>query len=117
MPETRYITETERGPVRWYAVGEPIVAKPQRYVMVENTPGYLPEEDEPFVSEDFDAVFAYMKERVESYCDFLCQSYEYADDYEPVVWWAENLRAAEVFDPRREHDLGRCFSVEEYEEA
>jgi hypothetical protein len=35
MPEPRYVTRTDRGEVRWYTVGEPIVGIPQRYELIK----------------------------------------------------------------------------------
>lgn len=84
---------------------------PPRYTVEENTPGYLPEEEEPFRTDDLESARAYLKERVENYCDYLCEGYEYADDYEPEVFWTRDLDYACVTDPRRTHDLGRVFEI------
>lgn len=81
------------------------------YVVIENTPGYLPEDDDPYTTDDLESAREYLKERVESYCDHLAEGYDYADDYEPNVWWDRDLTHATVEDPRRAHDLGRVFSI------
>jgi hypothetical protein len=41
------------------------------YVVVENTPGYLPEDDDPGTFEDLADAQAYAAERAESYLDEL----------------------------------------------
>lgn len=85
------------------------------YVVVENTPGYLPEEDEPATFEDQASAREYLRERVEDYCDFLAEGYDYREGYEPTVWWSEDLTYAQVYDPERIHDLGRAFEILESE--
>lgn len=78
-----------------------------RYVVIENTPGYLPEEDEPATFEDIASAREYLKEQVERYCDFIAEG----SDAEPNVWWDTELTEAFVTDPTREHDLGRVFVI------
>lgn len=87
------------------------------YVVIENTPGYLPDDDDPATFEDLNAAKTYLKEEVERLCDFLCEGYDYAADYEPNVYWSRDLDYASVDDPRRAHDLGRVFSIETVEES
>lgn len=78
-----------------------------RYVVVENTPGYLPESDAPAVFETPEQAREYLKDEVERYCDHLVAGSE----VEPNVWWDEELTEAYVVDPSREHDLGRVFQI------
>jgi hypothetical protein len=81
------------------------------YVVIENTPGYLPEEDEPFITDDYAAAVAYMNQRVEEYAAFVDEGEGSAD----IQWGIAsqgNYAAAYVVDTTREHDLGRWFSVE-----
>lgn len=87
----------------------------KNYIVVENTPGYLPEEDDPYVTGDLGSAREYLKERVESYCDHLCEGYDYAAGYEPTVYWSEDLTFAHVNDPERSRDLGRAFEIVEEE--
>ena len=87
------------------------------FVVIENTPGYLPEDDDPATFEDETSAREYLKERVEGYCDFLAEGYDYDESYEPNVWWSPDLTAANVDDPRRIHDLGRVFYVDVVEES
>lgn len=79
-----------------------------QYVVLENTPGYLPEDDDPFVTEDYAQAVAYLNERAA----------EYADDadanYRVEYGWAsgDNLAAVMVWDDDRSHDLGRYIGIE-----
>lgn len=86
------------------------------WVVVENTPGYLPEEDDPASFTDHKSACEYLRERVGEYCDFLAEGYDYAEGYEPEVFWSEDLTYARVYDPERIHDLGRVFEVLPIEE-
>jgi hypothetical protein len=86
-----------------------------RYIVIENTPGYLPDDDDPATFEDLEGAIAYLRERVESYCDFLAEGYDYAEDYKSEVWIADDGTEASVSDPRRAHDLGRWFDVSIFE--
>jgi hypothetical protein len=87
----------------------------RQFIVIENTLGYLPEEDDPFITEDYSAAVAYMNERVHEYADSLTEG-----QGKPVIEWglasAGNYAAAAVSDESREHDLGRWFSVELCEE-
>lgn len=78
-----------------------------RYVVIENTPGYLPEEDDPYVTEDYAAACAYLLERVEQYMEFVSEG-----GGEPASTGDSTGSFAYVTDMSREHDLGRNFSVE-----
>lgn len=76
------------------------------YIVIENTPGYLPEEDDPFITDDYSAAVAYMNER--------------ADENDPDAnyrverGWASgnNYAAVMVWDDAKTHDLGRYIGVE-----
>lgn len=78
------------------------------YIVIENTPGYLPEDDDPFITDDYAAAVAYMNERAA----------EYADDpdgnYRVEYGWASrnNYAAVMVWDDDKTHDLGRYIGVE-----
>jgi hypothetical protein len=77
-----------------------------RYVVVENTPGYLPEEDEPATFADRDSARAYMLERVASYRESLD---EIGDEHDTCL--SEDGDSAYVVSTSRAHDLGRSFEV------
>ena len=84
---------------------------PQQFVVVENTPGYLPDDDYPFVTDDYSAAVEYLNERAA----------EYADDpdgnYEVTYGCASggNYAAVMVHDRDKMHDLGRWIAIENYE--
>jgi len=79
-----------------------------QYVVVESTPGYLPEDEDPFVTADYGAAVEYLNERAASYADDPDASYrvEYG--------WASgaNLAAVMVWDDSKSHDLGRYIGIE-----
>lgn len=72
------------------------------YVVIENTPGYLPEDDEPAEFETQREALRYMIERMRSY----------RDEHEDVGGWIdrENM-CGFLVDEGRPHDLGRAFEV------
>ena len=87
----------------------------QRFIVIENTPGYLPEDDDPFITDDYDEAVAYMNERADSLAEFIAES-----DGKPEIstGWASpnNYAAVMVYDLSHKHDLGRYIGVELVEE-
>ena len=86
----------------------------QRYVVIENTPGYMPEDCEPFVSSDYQECVRVMREMADSYADDLRDELEdegYAVEVDHGYASSSNLAAAAVTDDRP-HSLGRYFAVE-----
>lgn len=79
------------------------------FVVIENTPGYVPEDDDPATFEDLGAAQEYLRERVESYVEHVVEG----EDVEPNVTVDE--RSAYVVSNVREHDLGRVFEIIEEE--
>ena len=79
-----------------------------RYVVVENTPGYLPDDGDPFVTADYGAAVEYLYGRAA----------EFADDpdgsFRVEFGWAsgDNLAAVMVWDDEKVHDLGRYIGIE-----
>jgi hypothetical protein len=77
------------------------------YTVIENTPGYLPEDEDPATFEDYAEAVAYLNERAA----------EYADDpdgsYRVEYGWAssDNLAAVMVWDDSKTHDLGRYIEI------
>ena len=80
-----------------------------RYIVIENTPGYMPEEDEPYITEDYSEAVAYMNGRAAEYEE---------DGYRVEYGWAsgDNYSAVMVYDDSKTHDLGRYIGVELLEE-
>ena len=75
------------------------------YVVVENTPGYLPDDDNPFETRDLEEAKQAIKDEVQRLCDHLD---EIDEPYQ--VHWAEDGTAAFVQEDR-EHALGRSFEI------
>ncbi len=79
------------------------------YVVIENTPGYMPEEDEPLETENYAHAVEYMNQRAA----------EYEEEGLRVEYgWASgaNLAAVMVYDDSKMHDLGRYIGIELAEE-
>lgn len=82
------------------------------FVVIENTPGYLPDDDDPPTFTEYAAAVEYLNERAA----------EYADDpdanYRVEYGWASsgNYAAVMVWDDDKTHDLGRYIGVELLEE-
>jgi hypothetical protein len=85
------------------------------YVVIENTPGYLPEEDDPFVTEDLDAARVYASDRLSSLLDSLLYD---TDDLSVlnISGSFQEDRSVYVTDTRSPHDLGRVIEILDYTE-
>ena len=81
------------------------------FIVIENTPGYMPEEDEPAEFEDYADAVAYMRERVAEYVEQIEEDDATAEVSEG---WASpnNYAAVMVYRSDRIKDLGRYFGVE-----
>jgi hypothetical protein len=79
------------------------------YVVIENTPGYMPEDDDPPIFEDYADAVAYLKERVEEYLDLNADGAQYRVE----EGWAsqDNLSAVVIHDDSKIHDLGRWIQI------
>lgn len=89
--------------------------QPDRYVVIENTPGYLPEDDDPFVTEDYSAAVDYLNERAKEYEE----GGPMGDGNYTVHWGiasSANFAAVLIQDNDRTHDLGRYIGIERYED-
>ncbi len=87
-----------------------------QFIVMSNTPGYLPEDDDPVITDDYDAAVQVMREDVARYVE---QIEDYGDGKAEVSeGWASpnNYAAVMVYDSRSAHDLGRYFGVELYED-
>lgn len=81
-----------------------------RFIVIENTPGYMPDADEPADFDDYAEAVAYLNAEVQRYVEDI----EECDAVATVQWGiasADNLAAAIVYRDDRTYDLGRCFSV------
>ena len=81
------------------------------YVVIENTPGYMPEDDDPAVFETLEDARAYAFELAQGYKDDADSNYRVTDDgageYGCDTYWVEDLD--------RSHDLGRMIEVMPWE--
>ena len=83
-------------------------AQTERWIVIANTPGYMPDDDEPPFFDDYSEAVEYLNAR--------CREYE--DDesgvYSVEYGWASsgNYAAAVVLDSSKMHDLGRWIAVE-----
>ena len=85
---------------------------PQQFVVIENTPGYLPEDDDPFVTDDYSAAVEYLNERAAEYADDPDGNYR----VEYGLASSGNYAAVLVHDDGKSHDLGRWIAVENYDD-
>ncbi len=77
------------------------------YVVVENTPGYMPD-DEPFFTDDYSQAVEYLNDRAKEYEDD--ESGVYTVEY--GIASCDNLAAVLIHDSSKSHDLGRYIAVE-----
>lgn len=81
------------------------------FVVIENTPGYMPDDDDPATFEDRESAVHYLRDEVERLCEHILEG-----DGDPHVVWSEERDSAHVTDSTREHDLGRVFEIHEEED-
>jgi hypothetical protein len=90
-------------------------AQSAHYVVIENTPGYMPDDDDPAVFENIEDARVYASDRLSSLLDSLL---EWGDDDISVLSISGSFqedRAVYVSDTRREHDLGRVIEIMDVE--
>ena len=73
------------------------------WVVIENTPGYLPDDDEPFVTDDLSAAIAHAAE--------LADYYREHDDWEYDVEGSDDGMSYYVSERDNPRDLGRVIEV------
>lgn len=77
------------------------------YVVIESTPGYMPEDDEPATFKDYADAVAYLNERAAEYADDADGNYR----VEYGIASGDNLAAVIVWDDEKMHDLGRTIQI------
>ena len=84
------------------------------YIVLENTPGYLPEDDDPFITNSYADAVGYANDLADRYEDDDDAEYPYVADRS----WASsgNYYAISITQPGRDHDLGRYIGVETLED-
>lgn len=96
------------------------------YIVIENTPGYLPEDDDPAVFDSVEDARVYASDRLSSLLDHIYEGQE-AEGLKPdgnaeggfatiTGSLQDEIPWVVVYDNSREHDLGRVISVVESEE-
>lgn len=82
------------------------------FVVIENTPGYLPDDDDPPTFEDYSDAVGYLNERAAEYAD------DESGNFTVEYGWASsaNLAAVAISDNSKMHDLGRFIAIELLEE-
>ncbi len=84
----------------------------QRYIVIENTPGYLSEDDDPLITDDYSAAVEYMNELAARYEDDPDGNYS----VEYGIASPDNYAAVYVTDNDSTHPLPRYIGVEIYED-
>lgn len=90
--------------------GVVILDVPQ-FTVIENTPGYLPMDDDPPAFDEYSDAVAYLNERAAEYADDADGEYE----VEYGIASADNLAAVIVHDRGKTHDLGLVIQVVRYD--
>jgi len=83
------------------------------FVVIENTPGYLPVDDDPPTFEEYADAVEYLNDRASEYaddpdCDFRV---EYG------IASSDNLAAVIIWDGSKTHDLGLVIQILREEET
>jgi hypothetical protein len=94
-----------------------------RFVVIESTPGYLPEDDDPAVFEEIDEARVYASDLLSRLLDHIVEGWEGVDetDEEPHAFTVSgsfaNTDCFSVFvdDCSRKHGLGRVIEIIETE--
>lgn len=77
------------------------------FVVIESTPGYLPEDTDPATFDDYAEAVAYLNERAGEYADDPDGNYR----VEYGIASGDNLAAVIVWDDSKAHDLGRVIEI------
>jgi predicted ester cyclase len=77
------------------------------FVVIENTPGYLPDSVEPFETDDYAAAVAYLNERAAEYADDPDGNFKVEYGFAS----GDNYAAVMVYDLDKRHDLGRVIEI------
>ena len=79
------------------------------YIVIENTPGYMPESDDPFVTQSYEEAVRYANELADE-----LEEQGYTVDRS----WAsaDNYTCIHATKPDEPHDLGRVIQVMNHEE-
>lgn len=84
------------------------------YVVIENTPGYMPEDDDPFETDSLEDAKTALRDNVERHLDFLADDPDIGPDGPSVSWDVDGM-SCYVVSSEHEHDLGRVFEILERE--
>jgi hypothetical protein len=77
------------------------------FVVIENTPGYLPDDDDPPTFEEYSDAVEYLNARAAEYADDPDGNYR----VEYGIASGDNLSAVIVWDDDKSHDLGRVIQI------
>ena len=77
------------------------------YLVIENTPGYLPEDDDPPAFDDYSEAVTCLNERAKEYEE------DPDGNFRVEYGWAsrDNFAAVMIYDEDKTHDLGRSIEV------
>jgi len=84
----------------------------EQWTVIENTPGFMPDDDDPPIFDDYSDAVAYLNERCAEYVEDPDSNYTV--DYGHAS--SGNYSAAMIYDLDKMHDLGRWIAVERIEE-
>lgn len=94
------------------------------YIVIENTPGYLPDDDDPAVFDSLDDARVYASDRLSRLLDHIYEgqldSVSGAEEPEGFTVdgsFAQGDLSVWVTDKSRSHDLGRVIQIVESEEG
>ncbi len=83
------------------------------YVVIESTPGYLSEEDDPATFEDLSEARIYASDRLSQLLDFIYEGQDAAGEH--AGWTVDGSFQTDlsviVYDKSRTHDLGRIIEI------
>jgi len=92
-----------------------------QYTVIESTPGYLPEDDDPAVFDELSDALVYASDRLSNLLDHIYDGQVYGTDEGYTGWkivgTLQDDHSVVVYDNSRTHDLGRVIAVVEYEEG
>jgi hypothetical protein len=98
------------------------------YVVIESTPGYLPEDDDPATFDNVEDARVYASDLLSRLLDHIYEGQE-AEGLKPdgnadggfakvTGWFADtDCWSVVVYDNSREHDLGRVIEIVQQEEG
>lgn len=87
------------------------------FTVIENTPGYLPDADEPATFDTFPDALIHASQLAEEIIEGIVEAGGIPNMRYGAVQYLQSDRVVRILDTTREHDLGRVVEIIEGDDA